>query len=195
MAVVDDLGYFLIVNLVWCDAVFLDEQQRFYIFSDLNLSNISDCRIVSLFDIRRKKRINIKIFKNYNTDDNIFSDYDYTVTNNDRDDELYIDGDSTLVDIFSDDEDIFSSRDTSINLINFTKYYDLKDNGISDSENEIYINIDRNSEKNTDINNFDSDNFDKMESDSDRDINIKLNIFSITDDRYLADNEKIRIIF
>jgi hypothetical protein len=50
VAVVGDLCYFLVVNLVWCDAVFQDEQQRFYIFPGLNMSSISGCRAVSLFD-------------------------------------------------------------------------------------------------------------------------------------------------
>ncbi len=55
---IDDLYYFFIVYLIFYDAAFPDEIQRFYIFPDLNLLSISGCRAVSLFNIRKKIKIN-----------------------------------------------------------------------------------------------------------------------------------------
>lgn len=49
-----DLLYYLVVHLVWDQSVFLNETQRFYLFPGLNLSSISGCRAVSLFDTRHK---------------------------------------------------------------------------------------------------------------------------------------------
>jgi hypothetical protein len=48
-----DLLQFLVTHLVWCDSVFADEKQRFYLFPAMNLSCISGCQAVSLFDTRR----------------------------------------------------------------------------------------------------------------------------------------------
>lgn len=48
----DDLLQFLVTHLVHCDSVFADEKQRLYPLAGLNLSSISACRAVSLFDTR-----------------------------------------------------------------------------------------------------------------------------------------------
>lgn len=50
----EDLLYYLVVHLVWDQSVFPNEAQRFYLFPGLNLSSISGCRAVSLFDTRHK---------------------------------------------------------------------------------------------------------------------------------------------
>jgi hypothetical protein len=56
ITVINDFCYFFIVYLIFCDAAFPDEIQRFYVFPNLNISNISGCRAVSLFDIRGKTK-------------------------------------------------------------------------------------------------------------------------------------------
>ncbi|KAE8139909.1 hypothetical protein BDV38DRAFT_269677 [Aspergillus pseudotamarii] len=48
----DDLLQFLVSHLVHCDSVFADEKQRLYPLVGLNLSSITACRAVSLFDTR-----------------------------------------------------------------------------------------------------------------------------------------------
>ncbi|GLA67413.1 hypothetical protein AtubIFM54640_010731 [Aspergillus tubingensis] len=48
----EDLLEFLVTHLVHCDSVFADEKQRLYLLVGLNLSSISACRAVSLFDTR-----------------------------------------------------------------------------------------------------------------------------------------------
>ncbi|OJZ88792.1 hypothetical protein ASPFODRAFT_44521 [Aspergillus luchuensis CBS 106.47] len=40
-----------------CDSVFADEKQRLYVLAGLNLSSISACRAVSLFDTRHTVNI------------------------------------------------------------------------------------------------------------------------------------------
>lgn len=52
-AAADDLLQFLVTHLVHYDSVFADEKQRVYPLAGLNLSYISACRVVSLFDTRR----------------------------------------------------------------------------------------------------------------------------------------------
>jgi hypothetical protein len=47
-----DLLEFQVTHLVHCDSVFADEKQRLYPLIGLNLSSISACRAVSLFDTR-----------------------------------------------------------------------------------------------------------------------------------------------
>ncbi|BCR96735.1 uncharacterized protein AKAW2_30054A [Aspergillus luchuensis] len=48
----DDLLHFLVTHMAHCDSVFADEKQRLYVLAGLNLSSISACRAVSLFDTR-----------------------------------------------------------------------------------------------------------------------------------------------
>ncbi|OJJ65625.1 hypothetical protein ASPBRDRAFT_670028 [Aspergillus brasiliensis CBS 101740] len=48
----DGLLHFLVTHMAHCDSVFADEKQRLYVLAGLNLSSISACRAVSLFDIR-----------------------------------------------------------------------------------------------------------------------------------------------
>lgn len=48
----DDLLHFLITHMVHCNSVFADEKQRLYVLAGLNLSSVSACRAVSLFDTR-----------------------------------------------------------------------------------------------------------------------------------------------
>ncbi|ODM15441.1 hypothetical protein SI65_09044 [Aspergillus cristatus] len=48
----DDLLHFLVTHMVHCDSVFADEKQRVYVLAGLNLSSVSACRAVSLFDTR-----------------------------------------------------------------------------------------------------------------------------------------------
>jgi hypothetical protein len=66
---------------------------------------------------------------------------------------------------------------------------------ISDSNNSIYIDIDMGTEKHIDVNEIDFDKFNDTEIDTDNNSNLKLDIFSVTDNKYFIDNEKIRIIF
>jgi hypothetical protein len=47
-----DLLCYQTTHLVHCNAVFADEKQRLYHMAGLNLSSISPCRAVSLFDTR-----------------------------------------------------------------------------------------------------------------------------------------------
>ncbi|KAE8386950.1 hypothetical protein BDV23DRAFT_196100 [Aspergillus alliaceus] len=47
-----DLLHFQTTHIVHCDAVFADEKQRLYHMAGLNLSSITACRAVSLFDTR-----------------------------------------------------------------------------------------------------------------------------------------------
>ncbi|KAL4801676.1 hypothetical protein BDV18DRAFT_167246 [Aspergillus unguis] len=47
-----DLLEFQVTHLVHCESVFADEKQRLYVMVGLNLSSISGCRSVSLFDTR-----------------------------------------------------------------------------------------------------------------------------------------------
>ncbi|KAL4891317.1 hypothetical protein BDV59DRAFT_66820 [Aspergillus ambiguus] len=53
----EDLLEFLVSHLVHCDSVFADEKQRLYPLVGLNLSSISACRAVSLFDTRHSVRL------------------------------------------------------------------------------------------------------------------------------------------
>lgn len=48
----DDLLHFLVTHMAHCESVFADEKQRLYVLAGLNLSSISACRAVSLFDTR-----------------------------------------------------------------------------------------------------------------------------------------------
>lgn len=48
----DDLLHFLVTHMVHCDSVFADEKQRPYVLAGLNLSSVSACQAVSLFDTR-----------------------------------------------------------------------------------------------------------------------------------------------
>lgn len=59
MAASDDLLHFLVTHLVHCNSVFADEEQRFYLLSGLNLSSISACRVVSLFDTKHSVHIQV----------------------------------------------------------------------------------------------------------------------------------------
>lgn len=53
----DDLLQFLVTHLVHCNSVFADEKQRVYPLAGLNLSSISACRAVSLFDTRHPVKL------------------------------------------------------------------------------------------------------------------------------------------
>ena len=55
----DDLLHFLVTHLAHCNSVFADEKQRLYLLSGLNLSSISACRAVSLFDTRHSVHIQV----------------------------------------------------------------------------------------------------------------------------------------
>lgn len=48
----DGLLHFLVTHMVHCDSVFADEKQQLYVLAGLNLSSVSACRAVSLFDTR-----------------------------------------------------------------------------------------------------------------------------------------------
>jgi hypothetical protein len=72
---------------------------------------------------------------------------------------------------------------------------DLSDDVISDSDNSIYINIDISTEEHIDINEINSDKFSDTEIDTNSDSNLKSDISNVIDNRYLINNEKIRIIF
>jgi hypothetical protein len=50
-------------------------------------------------------------------------------------------------------------------------------------------------EKHTDTNEIDSDKFNNTEIDTNNDSDLKSDTFSVTDNKYFANNEKIRIIF
>lgn len=52
----EDLLQYLVSHLVDCNSVFADEKQRLYPLAGLNLSSISACRAVSLFDTRHPVR-------------------------------------------------------------------------------------------------------------------------------------------
>jgi hypothetical protein len=70
------------------------------------------------------------------------------------------------------------------------------DDGVANNlDNSIYINTDIDTEEYIDIDEIDFDKFSDTEVDADNDSNLKLDIFSVIDNRYFADNEKIRIIF
>jgi hypothetical protein len=69
-------------------------------------------------------------------------------------------------------------------------------NGVnSDSDDNIYINIDIDIEEHIDINEINSDKFNDTKIDTNNDSNLKLNIFNVTNNNYLTNNEKTRIIF
>jgi len=66
---------------------------------------------------------------------------------------------------------------------------------INDSDNNIYININIDIEEHTDTDEIDSDKFNDTKVDTNSDSSLESDIFSVTDDGYLTDNEKTRIIF
>jgi hypothetical protein len=74
MTMINDFCYFFIVYLIFYDAAFPDEIQRFYVFPDLNISSIFSYRVVLLFDIRGKIKINnSKYSGNKQIENDIFS--------------------------------------------------------------------------------------------------------------------------
>jgi hypothetical protein len=64
----------------------------------------------------------------------------------------------------------------------------------SDLDDNIYININIDTEEYTDIDEIDFDKFSDIKIDMDNDSNLKSDIFSVTDNKYFINNEKIRII-
>jgi hypothetical protein len=183
--VVDDLCCFLVVHLVWCDSVFPDEKQRFYVFPGLNLSSISGCRAVSLFDTRGKPRIDdTKSSRNMHAlwDDDTLVDQDDQVVDNDLYSECFSDDDSTLVDMISDDDK------------NFREDSDLSDGVASDSDDNTYIDMDMSTQESSDTGEIDSDRFSDTESAADSDFSLESDASSVTDDGYLAGSEETRTI-
>jgi hypothetical protein len=196
VAVVDDLCYFLVVNLVWCNAVFPDEKQRFYMFPGLNLSSISGCRAVSLFDTRVKTKIDDTTnLKDRHADfDETFAHHDDQLTDSNLDSEPFTDSDSTLVDGILDDDNFANSRNTSTNRMDSIEDSDLNDSVTSDSDDNICVDIDMSTEENTDTNETDSDRFSDTETDADSDSGMESDASSVTDDGYLAGNKETRTI-
>jgi hypothetical protein len=69
-------------------------------------------------------------------------------------------------------------------------------NGVArDLDDSTYINTDMDIEEHTDIDEIDFDKFSDTKIDADNDLNLKLDISSVTDTKYFINNEKIRIIF
>jgi hypothetical protein len=89
---------------------------------------------------------------------------------------------------------IINRRNTSTNRMNYIKNSDPS--GVtSDSNNGTYININIGTEKYIDINEIDFDKFSDTKIDTNNNSNLESDISSVTDNKYLTDNKKIRIIF
>jgi hypothetical protein len=106
------------------------------------------------------------------------------------DSEFFIDSDSTLIDGILNDDIIINRRSTSTNRMDY-----MEEGVASDSDNSTYINIDIDIEEYIDIDEIDFDRFSDTEIDTNNDSDLESDIFSVTDDRYFAGNEEIRIIF
>jgi hypothetical protein len=197
VAVVDDLCYFLVVNLVWCDAVFQDEQQRFYIFPGLNMSSISGCRAVSLFDTRGKAQIadaKPPAGRHADLDGDALTDFDDNLTGGNLDSEPFTDSEGTLVDGTLDDDNFANRRNTSTERMSFMEPNDLSDDVANDSDDDAYHDTDMGTEEDSDTDEVDSDGVSDTETDADSDLGLESDASSVTDDGYLAGKEETRTI-
>jgi hypothetical protein len=79
--------------------------------------------------------------------------------------------------------------------MDYMKDSDPGDGVASDSDDNAYINIDIDTEEHIDTDEIDSDKFSDTKIDTNNNLNLKSDIFSVIDDEYFTDNEKIRIIF
>jgi hypothetical protein len=166
------------------------------VFLNLNISNIFGCRAVSLFDIRKKTKINnSKYFGNKQIENNILFNQNNRPTDSNLNSEFFTDNNSTLIDGILNDDIIINRRNISINRINYIKNSDPSDGVTSDSDNNIYINTDIDIEEYIDTDEIDFDKFSDTEINANSDSDLKSDIFNIIDNKYFADNEKIRTIF
>jgi hypothetical protein len=79
--------------------------------------------------------------------------------------------------------------------MSFMEFNDLSDNAANDSDNDVYYNIDISTEKDSDTDKMNFDGISDTKTDANNDLDLKSDIFNVTDDRYLVGKEKIGIIF
>ncbi len=123
------------------------------------------------------------------------TDFDNNLTDDNLDNEFFTGNEGTLVDRILDDGNFANRRNTSTDRMSFIEYNDLSDNAVNDSDNDVYYNIDIDTEEDSDIDKIDSDRVSDMEIDANNDFGLKSDISSVTDNRYLINKEEIRIIF
>jgi hypothetical protein len=168
VSAVADLCYFLVVHLVWCNSVFPDEKQRFHILPAMNLSSISGCRAVSLFDTRGELQ----------TDD---MDYLWA------DDAISDQGDQP------DDDLCIRLGDVTLEHTgNLTEIGDLSDDATIDSDDNTYLDLDLSTEDQSDTDQTDWEVFSDTDTDTESVISMESDASSVTDDGYLAGDEETR---
>jgi hypothetical protein len=106
------------------------------------------------------------------------------LTDRNLDSEIFADSDSTLIDDTLDNDDFINNRNILINRMNSMEDSDLSDSVISNSDNNIYIDIDISAEENININKIDSDGFKDTEININNNLNLKSDIFSVTDKKF-----------
>jgi hypothetical protein len=106
------------------------------------------------------------------------------------DSEFFTDNNNTLIDGILNNDIIINRRNISINRMNY-----MKDGVARDSDDSIYINININTEEHIDTNEIIFHKFSDTKIDTNNNSDLKSDIFNIIDNRYLAGNKEIRIIF
>jgi hypothetical protein len=109
--------------------------------------------------------------------------------------ESFTDNNNILIDEILNNNIIINRRNILINRINYIENSDLSDGVASDSDNNIYINTDIDTEEYIDINEIDSDKFKDIKINTNNNSGLKSDIFNVIDNEYFTDNEKIRIFF
>jgi hypothetical protein len=164
VSAVEDLLQFLVIHLVWCDSVFADEKQRFYLFPGMNLSSISGCRPVSLFDTRHIPDSHVTPVNDDQSPEDALSD-------------TFSDDDCTLVD-GAERDDLLSDPGSPSN------------DKFNDCDDDTYVDTDMSGDVNDDICEIQWDNVSDLKIDAHDDSDGESDISSVTDDGYLAGNEE-----
>lgn len=123
--------------------------------------------------------------------DDAFADHDDEL----MDSEFFTNSNSMLVNGTLDNNNFASSRNTSTHQMDFMEDSHLIDGVTGDSESDIYIDININTEKDIETDKIDSDRLSDTETDADSDLSFELDASSVTDDGYFAGDEETGTIF
>ena len=167
-------------------------------FPGLNMSSISGCRAVSLFDTRGKVPIadaKPPAGRHADLDGDTLTNFDDNLTDGNLDSESFTDSEDTLVDGTLDDGNFANRRNTSTGRMSFMEYNDLSDDVVNDLDDDAYYDMDMGIEDDSDIDEMDFDGVSDIRTDADSDLGLESDVFSVIDDGYFVGKEETRIIF
>ena len=103
--------------------------------------------------------------------------------------EPFTDSKDTLVDRTLNDGNFANRRNTFTDRMSFMEYNDLSDDMANDLNNDAYHDTNMDTEEDSDTDKVNFDKISDTEIDADSDLDLKSDIFSVTDNKYFTGKE------